>query len=227
MIIDAENRNFTTLNPLTMADWVAVGGGGTVVAGGVSGNAGLYTRDAAPNAMTLTLSSDDITALVIGNYYSLSFYVKYATTWDGGAVTVTMGDYSTTFTPTTSWQRVTLRFQADTTAMDIVLSDDTVVLTGANLLYLDTVTLSDCVLVVTHHAVPQKLVDDTDAPPSPLNLHQELIVNKSIEMLATTSPVPTAELNIALLMVEKYMQNFLRDIKGKGEGQSRMSHSNR
>jgi len=226
MIIDDEDRNFTTLDPLAAGNWVVANGALSIVAGGVSGNAMKCIKDAVASALTIDLASTDITALVVGNYYVLSFWAKYAVGWDGGVVTVTMGNYSTTFTPTTSWQRVTLRFQADETAVGIAFTSASVP-TNLDQLWFDTFTLSDCVLVVSYHAVPEVLTADGDTPPAPLYFYQMLIVNKAIVMLNSISPVDVTLLDRAMALLEQNMQDFKRAISGKGTGQPTASHSNR
>jgi len=224
-IDDTEDRNFTT----TTGNWTATNGAISSAAGGYSGNGMKYVKDAVAAAYSQTLASDYIDALVVGKYYVVSFWAKYVTNWDGGVVTVTCGNYSTTFTPTASYQRVTLRFRADATSTSIVLTSASIP-TNLDELWLDSFTFSKCVLVVNYHAVPELLVEDSDTPPSPLHLYPNLCFNMAIIALNTLSPVEVGIIDKAMLALygldgrSGAYGTFKRAISSKGRGQQHVKH---
>ena len=113
-----QNKAFTS----TIGNWTQDSGGVLASASsGQTGNGGRYTVGASPSTTLMSLTIG-LKKLVIGREYTLTFYSKLETAWNGGIVTVTIGTKTSTYTPTSSFVLQTFTFTPTTTSASIAFT---------------------------------------------------------------------------------------------------------
>ena len=220
-ITDEDDRTFDVIT-----NWVQTGGALVSLSG-----AGKYTY--AAGTFSLSLASTAITAVTQARSMVFSCYIKKGTwgTGDAGKVTITIGNASKTITPTTSYQLVTLKYLARTTATTITITTDLANVAGAtpDTLYIDTASLQECCLEADYYAFPQALAADTDAPESPLNTYDTLLMRAGLLSLmhAIDHDQLRGAYQAAEVAYQTELQNFKRDIASKGYNSHRTIKPNR
>ena len=114
------------------------GSGGvlTSASSGQSGNGGKYVVGATPSTTLMSLTTG-LKKLVIGREYTVTFYSKLETNWDGGLVTVTIDGQTATYTPTSSFVLITFTFTAAATSASIAFTCASAP-TASDILWIDT-----------------------------------------------------------------------------------------
>lgn len=217
IITDTDSADFTD----SVGDWTA-DTGNTIDASAADGEIAANELTISSLAANTSLASltGGASDLVIGKHYVLRLKMKIKLGWGGGVVTVTIGSSFTNVvasTLTTSYQIIFVKFKAQETNSDIVITCASTP-AAADYVRIDDVFLAQSTLAVSHFTTPTALSASGDEPEFPLNVLDGMLISAAIAEHGDDIGNPTMIRNAEEKM-RRLHSEFVKLIEGQGKHQ--------
>ena len=215
MITDPANDSLFA----TVGTWTAVLGTLSAAA-----NTLLYTVNGVINGSvhTITLPATSMSSQIRDRCYIVTGLIKKGAAYAGGNITITAGGETAVITPTTSYQRFTIKLQHKSVDTAVVITFASGLGIG-NTVSLQEVYFYDCPLAIAYYAIPTALAGDSDTPEGMLAQFDDLIIYSSLLTLPEWMNVDQRKSKV---MRDEQMASFKKYISTKGKKQRQTTRAN-